>query len=157
MIIVDLPDPNHPDLNKLYSVYFYRQLFEILSGDGALVIQSTSPYHSKDAFISIGVTVNAAGFQVEQYHTNIPSFGEWGWTIATESGLTPLERLKKHADEFMNSDIIDRDFVIGAFNFPNFYYIDVAQIESNQLNNPVLYKYHSNGWRNNMGIFINKH
>ncbi|NQY51878.1 MAG: polyamine aminopropyltransferase [Piscirickettsiaceae bacterium] len=157
VIIVDLPDPNHPDLNKLYSVYFYRQLFEILSGDGALVIQSTSPYHSKDAFISIGVTVNAAGFQVEQYHTNIPSFGEWGWTIATESGLTPLERLKKHADECMNSDIIDRDFVIGAFNFPNFYYIDVAQIESNQLNNPVLYKYHSNGWRNNMGIFINKH
>ena len=157
VIIVDLPDPNHPDLNKLYSVYFYRQLFEILSGDGALVIQSTSPYHSKDAFISIGTTVNAAGFQVEQYHTNIPSFGEWGWTIATENGLTPLERLKRHAGEYINSDIIDRDFVIGAFNFPNFYYIDVAQIESNELNNPVLYKYHSNVWRKNMGVFINKH
>jgi len=35
-IIVDLPDPNHPDLNKLYSAYFYRQLANLLSGDGAI-------------------------------------------------------------------------------------------------------------------------
>lgn len=156
VIIVDLPDPNHPDLNKLYSTYFYRQLAELLSGDGALVVQSTSPYHSKEAFISIGATANDAGFQVEQYHTNIPSFGEWGWTIATESGLTPLERLKKQSLERINSHVIDRDFVIGAFSFPSNYYKDVSQIKVNQLNNPVLYGYHSDGWRKKQGVFINK-
>ncbi len=156
VIIVDLPDPNHPDLNKLYSAYFYRQLAELLSGDGALVIQSTSPYHSKEAFLSIGVTANAAGFQVEQYHANIPSFGEWGWTIATERGATPLERLKKQASTTINSEVVDRDFIISAFSFPNAYYEKVKQIKVNQLSNPVLYKYHSDGWRKKQGVFINK-
>lgn len=156
VIIVDLPDPNHPDLNKLYSAYFYRQLSELLSADGALVIQSTSPYHSKDAFMSIGATANQAGFQVEQYHANIPSFGEWGWTIATERGLTPIERLKKESDKEINSDVIDKDFVIGAFSFPNAFYNNINEIKPNQLSNPVLYKYHSDGWRKKQGVFINK-
>ncbi|MFT5611931.1 MAG: spermidine synthase [Arenicella sp.] len=156
VIIVDLPDPNHPDLNKLYSAYFYRQLAELLSGDGALVIQSTSPYHSKNAFISIGATVTEAGFQVEQYHTNIPSFGEWGWTIATERGETPLSRFKALQTEITNNRIVDRDFIIGAFSFPVSFYSDVEQIKSNQLNSPVLYKYHSDGWRRNQGVFINQ-
>jgi len=42
-IIVDLPDPSHPDLNKLYSVHFYAKLNQLLTGDGAISIQSTSP------------------------------------------------------------------------------------------------------------------
>ncbi|MBL4827296.1 MAG: polyamine aminopropyltransferase, partial [Spongiibacteraceae bacterium] len=78
-IIVDLPDPSHPDLNKLYSDYFYARLKQLLSADGAIAIQSTSPYHSSDAFFSIGKTLAAVGFTMEQYHANVPSFGEWGW------------------------------------------------------------------------------
>jgi spermidine synthase len=156
VIVVDLPDPNHPDLNKLYSAYFYRQLSELLSGDGALVIQSTSPYHSKDAFLSIGVTAREAGFQVDQYRANVPSFGEWGWTIATENGRPPFERLKNlELNKAINSDFIDRDFIIGAFSFPKSFYDDVDKIKPNQLNNPVLYKYHSDGWRKKQGVFVN--
>jgi len=48
-VIVDLPDPSHPDLNKLYSVNFYARLKQLLAGDGLLAIQSTSPYHAKNA------------------------------------------------------------------------------------------------------------
>ena len=71
-IIVDLPDPSHPDLNKLYSVNFYARLKQLLAGDGVMAIQSTSPYHAKDSFISIGKTVKAANFNhVEQYHDNV--------------------------------------------------------------------------------------
>jgi spermidine synthase len=154
VIIVDLPDPNHPDLNKLYSAYFYRQLLELLSGDGSLVVQSTSPYHSKDAFMCIGATVNEAGFRVDQYHTNIPSFGEWGWTIATKAGRSPIERLVA-LDSNINSDVINNDFAIGAFNFPKAFYRDLDKIKPNQLSNPVLYTYHSDGWQKNQGVFIN--
>jgi spermidine synthase len=94
-IIIDLPDPNHPDLNKLYSARFYHKVFNILAGDGVLVIQSTSPYHAKDTFISIGKTVKYAGFkQVQQYHHNVPSFGEWGFTIATKNGKSAQQRLQ---------------------------------------------------------------
>jgi spermidine synthase len=89
-IIVDLPDPNHPDLNKLYSTGFYNKLRHVLTGDGALVVQSTSPYHAKRTFLSIGKTIEASGFsQVDQYHANVPSFGEWGWTIAVPLGAAP--------------------------------------------------------------------
>jgi len=34
--VIDLPDPSHPDLNKLYSVYFYQRLKELLAGDGII-------------------------------------------------------------------------------------------------------------------------
>jgi len=153
-IIVDLPDPNHPDLNKLYSTYFYRQLSNLLSADGALVVQSTSPYHSKNAFLSIGKTVAEAGLNAEQYHTNVPSFGEWGWTIATKMGATALQRIKaKNADDVVN-EVVDHQFIQGAFSFPKPFFIGLEKIKVNQLNSPVLYTYHSQGWRKQQGVFI---
>ena len=65
-IIVDLPDPSHPDLNKVYSVNFYYRLKHLLSGDGVTVVQSTSPFHAQSAFISVGKTLQKAGFSTEQ-------------------------------------------------------------------------------------------
>ena len=156
VIIVDLPDPNHPDLNKLYSAYFYRQLSNLLSGDGAMSIQSTSPYHSKDAFLSIGVTTKEAGLNTLQYHTNVPSFGEWGWTIATKHGTNALERIKAKSEEAVKSDTIERDFIISSFVFPKPFFDEVSQIEVNRLSSPVLYTYHSKGWREQEGVFITK-
>ncbi len=47
-IIVDLPDPSHPDLNKLYTVNFYARLKQLLAGDGLIAIQSTSLITQKD-------------------------------------------------------------------------------------------------------------
>ncbi len=153
-IIVDLPDPNHPDLNKLYSAYFYRQLAGMLSGDGALAVQSTSPYHSKKAFLSIGKTVQEAGLLAEQYHTNVPSFGEWGWTIATKMGKTAFQRIKASEASRLRSQVVDHDFIVGAFSFPKPFYRELDRIEVNRLNSPVLYKYHSEGWRKQQGVFI---
>ncbi|ETJ49981.1 polyamine aminopropyltransferase, partial [Pseudoalteromonas agarivorans] len=60
-ILIDLPDPNHPDLNKMYSDYFYNHVRQLLAPDGAMAVQSTSPYHAKKAFLSIAKTVTAAG------------------------------------------------------------------------------------------------
>ncbi len=153
VVIVDLPDPNHPDLNKLYSTYFYRQLSNLVSGDGAIAIQSTSPYHSKKAFLSIGKTVAEAGLVVDQYHTNVPSFGEWGWTIGTKRGLSALERIKQVPADSVVSEVVDRDFILGAFTFPKPFYDGVDNIKINRLSSPVLYSYHSEGWRKQQGVF----
>ncbi len=153
-IIVDLPDPNHPDLNKLYSAYFYRQLASLLNGDGSLVVQSTSPYHSKKAFMSIGKTVQEAGFDAQQYRANVPSFGEWGWTIATKQGRSPLLRIKDADRNELNSEVIDHNFITSAFAFPKPFYRGLQEIEVNRLNSPVLYRYHSEGWRKQQGVFI---
>lgn len=116
-IIVDLPDPSHPDLNKLYSVNFYYRLNHLLNADGVMVVQSTSPFHAKNAFVSIAKTVKKAHFKfVEQYHENIPSFGEWGWTIATKQAKPVSSRLQnldkiKVPTTWLTPDLLQSSFV----------------------------------------------
>ena len=154
-IIVDLPDPSHPDLNKVYSDYFYARLRHLLQGDGALAIQSTSPYHATKAFQSIGKTVAAAGFQhVDQYRQNVPSFGEWGWTIATKRGQSALSRLKKLALLPISDGWITRDIIVGAFAFPEYFYRQIKQIKVNTLGSGQLYQYHFQSWEQDQGILI---
>ena len=153
-IIVDLPDPSHPDLNKLYSDAFYRKLHELLSADGAINIQSTSPYHARDAFISIGKTLSLAGFQVQQYHHNVPSFGEWGWTIATLNGKYPKARLQQ-VDTFpIKERWLTPALARAAFEFPGNFYQDSDKIKPNVLGALQLYRYHQQAWSQEQGIEI---
>jgi len=153
-IVVDLPDPSHPDLNKLYSDRFYEKLRHLLAGDGAIVIQSTSPYHAKKAFVSIGKTVKSAGFlHVEQFHQNVPSFGEWGWTIATKNGSSALTRLKETSAFQFPSNWLTHELAISAFSFPKNYHYDIGDISSNKLGSHIIYQYHQQAWKKEQGIF----
>jgi len=153
-IIVDLPDPNHPDLNKLYSKRFYEKLSHLLSGDGAIVVQSTSPYHAKNAFLSIGKTVKAAGFlHVNQYHQNVPSFGEWGWTIATRNGLPPITRLKNSNTIPIKTNWLTLEISLAAFHFPQNYFATLNSIQVNRLGSHQLYQYHQTAWEKQQGIY----
>ncbi|MEW6990895.1 polyamine aminopropyltransferase [Colwelliaceae bacterium 6441] len=152
-IIVDLPDPSHPDLNKLYSVNFYARLKQLLAGDGLLAVQSTSPYHAKDAFISIGKTIQAADFpQVQQYHDNVPSFGEWGWTIAAKSGASPLTRLTNLKEFQVKQHWLTLPMLIGAFEFSENYYLHKKSIPVNYLGNHTIYQLHQAAWRDQQGL-----
>ncbi|MGI2066831.1 polyamine aminopropyltransferase [Shewanella sp. MF08487] len=151
-IIVDLPDPSHPDLNKLYSDYFYRKLKELMSSDGALTVQSTSPYHAPKAFISVAKTLALAGFDVKQYHHNVPSFGEWGWSIATLGGLDAQHRLAKLTELPIKDDWLTLGLVDGAFEFPANFYQDAATIKPNELGSLQLYHYHLQDWSENQGL-----
>jgi len=152
-ILVDLPDPSHPDLNKLYSVNFYARLNQLLSADGVIGIQSTSPYHAKDSFIAIGNTLSAALFKhVEQYHDNVPSFGEWGWTIASKAGLSPLARLNKLSKLPIPHTWLTLEMVKAAFHFPQDFYRDKAKVGINYLGSHTIYQLHQKAWRDQQGI-----
>ena len=155
-IIVDLPDPSHPDLDRLYSDHFYSRLKALLSGNGVLVAQSTSPYHAKKAFVSIGKTIEAVGFQqVEQYRQNIPSFGEWGWTIAT-NGPKPIRIALIELDATaVKHSWLTRDLLVAAFEFPANFYQDKNEIEVNHLGTNRIYRYHDEAWRGDLGIYRN--
>lgn len=85
IVVVDLPDPNSIELAKLYSVEFYEKIRSVMSPNGALVVQSTSPYHAKETYLCILRTIAAGGFGVVPYHENVPSFGDWGWVLASPS------------------------------------------------------------------------
>lgn len=153
-IIVDLPDPSHPDLDRLYTDHFYSRLKSLLSGNGVLVIQSTSPYHAKKAFISIGKTVEAVGFKgVQQYRQNIPSFGEWGWTIATNNEKPVRQALIELETLPVDHQWLTRDLLIAAFEFPANFYANKAKIEVNHLGTNRIYRYHDEAWRGDLGIY----
>ncbi|MEH6575545.1 MAG: polyamine aminopropyltransferase [Amphritea sp.] len=154
-IIVDLPDPSHPDLNKLYSDFFYSRLKELLNGDGVIAIQSTSPFHAKKAFISIGKTLSAAGYITEQYHANVPTFGEWGWTIGVKRGLSASKRIAQISHLPVEDNWISKAQIQAAFVFsPNFY--NDSSIESNRLGSHRIYNYHRQAWEVDDGVFFSQ-
>ncbi|UUO22742.1 polyamine aminopropyltransferase [Colwellia sp. M166] len=152
-IIVDLPDPSHPDLNKLYSVNFYARLKQLLAGDGLIGIQSASPYHAKNAFIAIGKTVQAAGYStVQQYHDNVPSFGEWGWTIANKMGAAPLTRLKALTELPIPHHWLTLPLVTNAFEFSQDFYQDSDKVPINYLGSHAIYQLHQQAWQDQQGL-----
>ena len=153
-IIVDLPDPSHPDLGRLYSVRFYAKLKHLLAGDGAIAIQSTSPYHAREAFLSIGKTVAHAGFaNVEQYHQNVPSFGEWGWTIATRHGASARRRLAALDALAIDDGWTTKEVLLGAFAFPRGTFDGLDDIEVNRLGNAAVYRYYQRSWEREQGFY----
>jgi spermidine synthase len=153
-IIVDLPDPSHPDLNKLYSARFYAKLKTLLTGGGAMVVQSTSPYHAKNTFLSIGKTVKYAGFKnVEQYHHNVPSFGERGWTIATKNGQSAKVRIiNKHALD-VEDGWATQGVLLASFEFSDHFFDNIDDIKINRINNQAAYQYHLQDWEKQQGIY----
>ncbi len=155
VIIVDLPDPSHPDLNKLYSARFYAKLKTLLLGDGAMVVQSTSPYHAKNTFLSIGKTVKYAGFMhVEQYHHNVPSFGEWGWTIATKNGVSARSRISRLTKLDIDDGWSTTGVILSAFEFNSRYFDGLDAIKVNRINNMAAYSYYLSDWEKQQGIFM---
>lgn len=146
-IIVDLPDPSHPDLNKLYSVNFYYRLNHLLNGDGVMVVQSTSPFHAKNAFVSIAKTLQESTFNhVQQFHHNVPSFGQWGWSIATKKGASAKQRLQKLKEIPVDTEWITPPLIQTAFIFNKGFYDDKDKIKVNYLGSNQLYQYHQQAW-----------
>lgn len=140
VIIIDLPDPNNESLSKLYSETFYRLLRKRLTPDGAFVTQATSPYFAREAFWSIAHTIEAADFAILPLHTNIPSFGDWGFVIGTPH-RTPEVSVPDSLDlRYLTPDVLTAALIFDP---------DIAEVpaEVNTLDNPILMRYYDRGWR----------
>lgn len=111
LVIADLPDPNNSGLARLYAKQFYRLVRQNLVPGGLFVTQATSPYFSSRAFWSIDATVRAGGFaHTYPYHLNVPSFGEWGFILASDSVIeTGTPRLAV-ATRYLTADTIPMHF-----------------------------------------------
>jgi len=84
LIVCDFPDPSNADLEKLYSVEFYRLLQNSMHQGSIFVTQANSPYLAPDLFWSILNTIVDAGYCAAPYHNNVPSWGEWGYIAASK-------------------------------------------------------------------------
>jgi spermidine synthase len=83
VIVCDFPDPTNFALGKLYTTTFYALLDRHLAAGGYAVVQTTSPLIARRSFWTVVATLEAVGFGVTPYHAHVPSFGEWGFVIAS--------------------------------------------------------------------------
>jgi spermidine synthase len=138
-VVVDFPDPTNHSLGKLYTTAFYRLLRKHLPAHGIAAIQATSPLFARTSFWCIVKTVETAGFQATPYHAYIPSFGEWGFVIASQGPYAPPARYPDGL-RFLTADIVPT-----LFRFPN----DMRPVDAevNHLSNQVLTQYYETEWR----------
>jgi spermidine synthase len=83
VIVADFPDPSNHALGKLYTTSFYQRAIEHLSASGYMVVQATSPLIARRSYWTVVDTLEAVGLRTTPYHANVPSFGEWGFVIAS--------------------------------------------------------------------------
>lgn len=150
VIIIDLPDPNSPDLAKLFSTHFYELTQKKLTPGGILVQQSTSPSHAKEAFLCIGRTIEATGLETIPYHENVPSFGEWGWWLARKPAsfsLTPIKETISGMQKIpvetrhLTPDLIKASLVFGKSQ------LDTDETAITTLTHPIVYEYYLKAWK----------
>ena len=137
-IVVDFPDPWNYSLGKLYTTTFYRLLAAHLNTGGTVAIQSTSPLVSRQAFWCVVETVRAAGLKAAAYHASVPTFGEWGFVVASREPFVVPDRFPESL-RFLTPAIVR-----SLFEFP--VDMDVVPAEVNHLNNQILVRYHADGW-----------
>jgi spermidine synthase len=137
-VAVDFPDPSSYSLGKLYTTAFYRQLYRCLSERGLAVIQATSPLFARRSFWCVVKTLESVGFRTTPYHVYVPSFGEWGFVIASRQPF-------RKPDQYLpNLKFLTPELAPSLFHFPK----DMAPVEAevNRLNNQVLVQYYEAEW-----------
>jgi spermidine synthase len=137
--IVDFPDPNTFALGKLYTSRFYRLLRARLTPTAAVSIQCTSPLFARASYWCIVRTIESAGFHVRPYQTSVPSFGIWGFALASMNEF----EIPKHVLaglRFLDDNSVASMFVIPADMSP-------VDVEINRLDNQVLVRYYESEWR----------
>jgi spermidine synthase len=136
---MDFPDPSNHSLGKLYTTAFYQLLMRRLTPRGRAVIQSTSPLYARKSFWCVVTTVEEVGFEATPYHALVPSFGEWGFIIASREPYSPPERYA------IETRFLQPELHPALFTFPR----DMARVptEVNRLNTQVLVQYFESEWR----------
>lgn len=138
VIIIDFPDPSNYSLGKLYSLQFYRELKKITTPETFISVQTTSPYFAPKSFWCIEKTISEIFKNVSAYHTYVPSFGEWGFCLASDSALNRKinhrpDRLKFYDYRFSQMAYFSKDMI-------------AENVEINRLDNQILVRYFDEEW-----------
>ena len=145
VILVDLPDPNDENLNKLYTNVFYRLAANHLTEDGVMSVQSTSPYYAKEAFWCINKTLEEEGLKVIPYHVQVPSFGDWGFQLVSKKDIDINSINIDIETKFLTNETLKRTFI-----FSQDEKVDKDSILTNTIVRPQLITYYlkaSEEWR----------
>ncbi|MFZ1500944.1 MAG: polyamine aminopropyltransferase [Giesbergeria sp.] len=138
VMVVDFPDPTNFAIGKLYTNSFYALLEKHLAASGYAVIQTTSPLVARQSFWTVVATVESVGLTATPYHAHVPSFGEWGYVLASHRPWRMPERLPPGL-RFLSLPSLPL-----LFDFP----LDMARLpaEVNRLSNQVLVTTYEREW-----------
>lgn len=141
VIVVDFPDPTNFAIGKLYTRTFYTMLDQRLSAAGYAVVQTTSPLVARHSYWTVATTIEAAGLHTAPYHAHVPSFGDWGFIVASRRPwrLPTADAAWPVGLRFLNPETLPL-----LFHFPN----DMARVpaEVNRLSNQVLVHTYEAEW-----------
>jgi spermidine synthase len=138
VIVVDFPDPTNFSIGKLYTNSFYALLEQRLSASGYAVVQTTSPLVARQSFWTVVQTIESVGLRTAPYHAHVPSFGEWGFVIASRRPWRLPEALPAGL-QFLSAGTLPL-----LFDFP----LDMARVpaEVNRLSNQALVHTYEREW-----------
>ncbi len=141
IIVADFPDPHDETISKLYTVEFFMMVKRSLAPGGVFVTQSTSPLFAREAFWCINGTLKKVFGNVLPYHVFIPSFGDWGFNMASEGVLDPGSAGKVS----IKTSFFSGETFRNSLHFPDDTKTEAGKI--NTFNTPVLYTYYLKGWK----------
>lgn len=141
VIVADFPDPHDETTAKLYTTEFFGLVKRSLKPGGIFVTQSTSPLFASSAFWCINATMKQVFAAVVPYHAYVPTFGDWGFNIASSGPIDPGAMREPPG----GCRFFSRDAFTAAMHFTE----DIAEreVKINTFNRPVLYTYYLKGWR----------
>lgn len=143
VVIADLPDPNNTELARLYAREFYLRVQRAMDNGAVFVTQATSPLYAREAFWTIHDTVADVFASAAPYHLLVPSFGEWGFVLASDTKLA--------VEEFATSLEVPTRFIdAGAFAAMFRFDKDQAPVatEVSSFDRPSILRAYLDGWRN---------
>ena len=141
VVVVDLPDPSSEALARLYTAGFYRRVARRTSVGGAVIVQSSSPWFAARAFRAIGATLGEAFDHVAPAQAWVPSFGLWGFHVASMRELD----VERAAARVLPGRYLDAPTFRDALRLPR----DVPAFEDVEINRDGslrLLGYYRDGW-----------
>ncbi|MFT7724774.1 MAG: polyamine aminopropyltransferase [Roseateles sp.] len=138
VIVIDFPDPSNFALGKLYTASFYELVDQHLAASGYAVVQTTSPLVARRSFWTVVATVESVGLTATPYHAHVPSFGEWGFVLASRRPFRAPTQFPPGL-RFINAQTLPT-----LLDFPP----DMARVpaEVNRLSNQVLVQTFEEEW-----------
>jgi spermidine synthase len=138
-VVIDFPDPSNYAIGKLYTNTFYLLLHQTLTPGGLVVIQATSPFVAPKSYWCVINTLTSVGFKALPYHAHVPSFGDWGFVLATVRPGLALNNNFLPSLRFLDGPTFKQMQVFPKDMPPQ-------KTEINKLNNQALVHYFEEEW-----------
>lgn len=151
VILVDLPDPETPDLARLYTVEFYQAAKARLMPGGVFVTQAVSPYMAPEVYWGIGRTMEEVFPHVHSYQAALPSLRIWGWQMGTDEEVIPSQvRINEDTSVWLTQEVWETSHIFGKTTTDN---RSIKQIREevlpSTLKDPrILFYYEQVNWNN---------